>query len=164
MVACFPLLSSNLLMVKHEMQDPRVEVQQQTRITAATTSLVLIPRMLQASCNEFGLTLLYDEARQNFLKGFYPCKEKDTVHLAAISTRILYGNTTKMRCDKFGTIETESFYSGETFLFNQSSFFFLGFFFQKLKALKVVQYPFVLTYSQSQRKGLRTRKRSTPLE
>lgn len=51
---------------------------------------------LQASCNEFGLTLLYDEARQNFLKGFYPCKEKDTVHLAAISTRILYGNTTKM--------------------------------------------------------------------
>uniref|UniRef100_A0A8L8K034 FERM_M domain-containing protein n=1 Tax=Heligmosomoides polygyrus TaxID=6339 RepID=A0A8L8K034_HELPZ len=53
-----------------------------------------------AGCNEFGLTLLYDEARQNFLKGFYPCKEKDTVHLAAISTRILYGNTTKMRAGR----------------------------------------------------------------
>ncbi|KAK6043686.1 hypothetical protein COOONC_18807 [Cooperia oncophora] len=50
-----------------------------------------------AGCNEFGLTLLYDEARQNFLKGYYPCKEKDIVHLAAISTRILYGNTAKIR-------------------------------------------------------------------
>ncbi|WKX90893.1 hypothetical protein Q1695_009612 [Nippostrongylus brasiliensis] len=52
---------------------------------------------LQAACDEFGLTLLYDEARQNFLKGYYPCQEKDTVHLAAISAKILYGNTVKIR-------------------------------------------------------------------
>ncbi|KAK5972987.1 Krev interaction trapped protein 1, partial [Trichostrongylus colubriformis] len=51
---------------------------------------------LKTTCSEFGLTLLYDEARQNFLKGYYPCKEKDVVHLAAISTKILYGNTAKM--------------------------------------------------------------------
>ncbi|KHJ85425.1 hypothetical protein OESDEN_14849 [Oesophagostomum dentatum] len=52
---------------------------------------------LRASNNEFGLSLLYDEARQNFLGGYYPCSEKDAAHLAAISTRILYGNTAKLR-------------------------------------------------------------------
>ncbi|KAK6728194.1 hypothetical protein RB195_005691 [Necator americanus] len=51
---------------------------------------------IKASNNEFGLSLLYDEARQNFLKGYYPCKEKDTIYLAAVSTRILYGNSTKL--------------------------------------------------------------------
>ncbi|CAJ0592805.1 unnamed protein product [Cylicocyclus nassatus] len=50
---------------------------------------------LQAKSDEFGMTLLYEEARQNFLNGYYPCNEEDIIYLAAVSTKILYGNVTK---------------------------------------------------------------------
>ncbi|VDO36375.1 unnamed protein product [Haemonchus placei] len=68
----------------------------------AVNSQWIVNGKAEAGCNEFGLTLLYDEARQNFLKGYYPCKEKDTVYLAAISTKILYGNTAKLRMAEHG--------------------------------------------------------------
>ncbi|CAJ0944130.1 unnamed protein product, partial [Mesorhabditis belari] len=42
--------------------------------------------------NDRVVTLLYEEARQLFLKGFYPCNEKDAAKLAAYSIAIIYGS------------------------------------------------------------------------
>ncbi|TKR95099.1 hypothetical protein L596_009314 [Steinernema carpocapsae] len=45
----------------------------------------------KARLNERALILLYEEARENFLKGLYFCNDGDTFLLAAILTRIIFG-------------------------------------------------------------------------
>ncbi|KAK0422009.1 hypothetical protein QR680_007310 [Steinernema hermaphroditum] len=45
----------------------------------------------KARLNERALILLYEEARENFLKGLYFCNDSDTFLLAAILTRIIFG-------------------------------------------------------------------------
>uniref|UniRef100_A0A1I7Y7B8 FERM domain-containing protein n=1 Tax=Steinernema glaseri TaxID=37863 RepID=A0A1I7Y7B8_9BILA len=45
----------------------------------------------KAPLNERALILLYEEARENFLKGLYFCNDNDTILLAALLTRIIFG-------------------------------------------------------------------------
>uniref|UniRef100_A0A0N5AJF2 FERM domain-containing protein n=1 Tax=Syphacia muris TaxID=451379 RepID=A0A0N5AJF2_9BILA len=50
------------------------------------------------------LSLLYSEAQKNFMKGLYPCAEKDMINLAAITFRIIHGNNCTVSCDKLQTL------------------------------------------------------------
>jgi Krev interaction trapped protein 1 len=48
--------------------------------------------MIKAGLNDAAMTLLYEEARHNYLRGLYPCSDEDTIALAGIMMYILHGS------------------------------------------------------------------------
>ena len=48
--------------------------------------------MIKAKLTDAVMTLLYEEARHNYLRGLYPCSDQDTAALAGIMMQIVHGN------------------------------------------------------------------------
>lgn len=48
--------------------------------------------MIKAGLTDAAMSLLYEEARQNYLRGLYPCSDQDMAALASIMMHILHGS------------------------------------------------------------------------
>ncbi|VDK43447.1 unnamed protein product [Anisakis simplex] len=69
-------------------ETPKIYFRRDARVTLRTEKATKLTPM--------ALSLLYEEARHNYMKGLYPCADGDIALLASIILRIIHGNAYKL--------------------------------------------------------------------